>query len=27
MARVGIGGTAAMGITLLIGELTGAALG
>ncbi|MET0901688.1 MAG: VIT family protein [Acidimicrobiales bacterium] len=27
MARVGIGGGAAMGITLLIGELTGAALG
>ena len=27
MARVGIGGAAAMGITLLIGELTGAALG
>ena len=27
MVRVGIGGAAAMGITLLIGELTGAALG
>ena len=27
MARVGLGGAAAMGITLLIGELTGAALG
>lgn len=27
MARVGIGGAAAMGITVLIGELTGAALG
>jgi VIT1/CCC1 family predicted Fe2+/Mn2+ transporter len=27
MARVGIGGAAAMGITLLVGELTGAALG
>lgn len=27
MLRVGIGGAAAMGITLLIGELTGAALG
>ena len=27
MARVGVGGAAAMGVTLLIGELTGAALG
>ncbi len=27
MARVGIGGAAAMGVTLLIGEVTGAALG
>ena len=27
MARVGIGGAVAMGVTLLIGELTGAALG
>jgi vacuolar iron transporter family protein len=27
MLRVGIGGAAAMGITLLVGELTGAALG
>jgi hypothetical protein len=27
MARVGIGGAVAMAITLLIGELTGAALG
>ncbi len=27
MARVGLGGAVAMGITVLIGELTGAALG
>lgn len=27
MARVGVGGAAAMGVTVLIGELTGAALG
>jgi VIT1/CCC1 family predicted Fe2+/Mn2+ transporter len=27
MVRVGVGGAAAMGVTMLIGELTGAALG